>query len=217
MKLCKLLINAEIFDPNKTYLESDLIGYPTIAVFPDNEIPINYVDVTSVATWVASLSNLGMVNRDYGYMRDFAKAAFVPIWNTLTFEEKKILVKYYIYPETISAEEWATYYSNSENYLHWNYLAKETRDSVRLARLYAAFSKVSYDFTTNEVAAIYLISKPYCIDYWMANLPHLVLWISNGSLPALGIDFTSNGLAQRSGYTTAKRDALLDIIVNGNY
>ena len=175
----------------------------------NNNVNINYVQ-----GWEKLINKNG---KDYGYMRDYAKNYFVPSWSGLTFDDRKILIKYFIYPTDISLEEWNSYYSESVNFNNWQTLTQTTRDDVRLKRLYAAFARISYDCTTTQVAVIYLATKPYCIDYWMANLPHLILWITNGSFPALGIDFTTNGFAQMSGYSTDLKNKLLDILVNGNY
>lgn len=203
---------------NSKSITTTIDGIKDDAIFlvPDNySFTDNLTTDITLPNILQTFFNLNII--EYGVFRDSLKTIFIPLWETISFDEKKICVKHFCYPSDIGLEEWNSYYDDNENYYNWKELIKMSRDNVRLKRLFAAFEKLSYDFTQTQVAIIYMTSKPYCIDYWMANLPHLVLWITNGTLPALGIDFSLHGLAQQSGYTEAKRDALLDIIVNGNY
>lgn len=156
-------------------------------------------------------------NFDYGVFRDSLAANLVPNWNTLPFDERKNCVRDYRYPSNISDEEWHEYFTDAEHESNWNILTAKTRDKVRLPRLFAAFQKISYRLREDQVAVIYLATKELCYDYYYANLPHLLLWITNGSYPALGIDYTNNGFAQMDGYTESIRNELVDIFVNGNY
>jgi hypothetical protein len=153
---------------------------------------------------------------EYGVYRDQLKAQMVPIWGQLSFSIRQTCVKHYCYPVAITQTEWTTYYTDVEHENNWNVIVNKCRD-YRLTRLYAAFAKLSFACTTNQVAVIYLNTKAMCIDYYYGNMPHLVLWISNGTYPALGIDYSTTGFAQMGGYTTALRDQLIDIINNGNY
>ncbi len=184
-------------------------------------VPDNYNFSANTADDVTSIETLYMfytLNRyDYDVLRTTYKALYNPIWTGLTFEERQFLVKNYCYPTDITNEEWLAYYTDEEHFLNWKELLIITRDDARLLRLFAAFSRISYECTQAQVAVIYLTTRQYCIDYYYGNLPHLVLWISNGTYPALGIDFSSHGFMQMSGYSDGLRDRLLNIIVNGNY
>jgi len=172
------------------------------------------IDVTSYDT----LMYMHMDNQyDYGVFRDSISAILVPQWNTLSFEDRKNCVEHYRYPSDITDQEWYSYFTDEEHETNWNILTAKTRDKVRLLRLFAAFQKISYRMNESQVAVIYMVTKEFCYDYYYANLPHLLLWITNGSYPALGIDFTNNGFAQMNGYTESIRNELLNIFVNGNY
>lgn len=173
----------------------------------------NSTDVTSVRMLETFY---GASKIEYGVYRDSLKTLFVPNWVNLTFDEKKLCVKEFCYPSDITNEEWLTYYSFSEHESNWLPLVISCRE-YRQKRLFAAFTKLTYYCTVSQTAVIYMTVKTMCIDYYYGNLPHLVLWISNGSYPALGVDFTNSGFAQASGYTTQLRDSLLDIFINGNY
>jgi hypothetical protein len=153
---------------------------------------------------------------EYGVFRDSLVSIFIPIWNSLSFDSRKTCVKHYRYPANISQDEWNSYFSGSDQEMNWNDVCVKTRD-MRLTRLFAAFQKISYNLTTTQTALIYMTTKAYCVDYYYANLPHVIFWLQNGTYSPLGIDFTTNGFAQASGYSTALRDELLDILINGNY
>jgi hypothetical protein len=208
MKIAKL---------NTTPIQSDINDYI------DNyyEVPDTYDfsgnsadDVTSIETLMVFCE----INRyDYDVLRTTYKTLYNPIWSGLTFDDRQLLVKHYCYPPEITQDEWFTYYTDAEHYNNWNTLVIRTRDQSRLIRLFSAFARISYELTTAQTAVIYMTSKVYCIDYYYGNLPHLVLWISNGYYPALGIDFRAHGFAQMDGYSDGLRDRLLDIINNGNY
>jgi hypothetical protein len=183
-------------------------------------VPDNYDFVANLSIDVTSISALEVfVDRkeiEYGVFRDTINNIYVPNWATTSFSDKKLCVKHYKYPSSISQTEFDTYYTLSEHENNWNLIVSRSRD-YRMDRLYALFAKITYRCTSNQVVVIYLSTKAYCFDYYYANLPHLLLWISNGSYPALGIDFTTNGFAQSSGYTVDIKNELLDIILNGNY
>ena len=83
--------------------------------------------------------------------------------------------------------------------------------------MFAAFQKISYELTQAQVATIYMTTKMMLIDYYYANLPHILFWIQNGVYPPMGINFTTNGFQQMSGFSPTLEMQLLDILVNGNY
>jgi hypothetical protein len=182
---------------------------------PDNYdfIGNNAIDVTSPISLETFFENGGI---EYGVFRASLTNLFIPIWNSLSFDEKKVCVKHYKYPLEITQDEFNSYFSTADHENNWNSVTFKTREMVRMKRLFAAFSKISYALSSAQVAAIYLTVKPLCFDYYYANIPNLMCWISNSVSP-LGNDYTSAGFAQMSGYTTTLRDELLDILNNGNY
>lgn len=153
---------------------------------------------------------------EYGVFRDTLMLLFIPIWNDLQLDERRICIKYYKYPPSITQLEFDSYYTSTEHENNWNSITRTTRDRVRIKRLFAAFSKISFHLTQAQVATIYLVTKQLCVDYYYGNIPNLVCWVTNTVSP-LGPDYTSNGFAQMSGYSTSLRDEILDIIINGNY
>lgn len=183
-------------------------------------VPNNYdfdandaVDVTSPSA-LEVFTDAGLL--EYGVFRDTLAALFVPQWGTLSHDEKKICIKHFKYPANITQEEYASYYSGEQSEMNWNIITKKSRDLQRHNRLFAAFSKISYTLNTLQVANIYMVTKDLCFDYYYANIPNLIFWINNGVSP-LGQDYTNNGFQQCSGYSDELRDALLDILINGNY
>jgi hypothetical protein len=153
---------------------------------------------------------------DYISLRDYIKTNIVPNWTSLTFEDKKKITQLYCYPANITSEELLTYWTVDEQEAMWNEITIKTRNT-RQTRLFAAFQKISYELTELQVASIYLTTKQYCIDFWFAKLPTLINWISNLPNPISQENFTNNGFAQMSGYSTKLKNDLLDILVNGNY
>lgn len=170
-------------------------------------------DVTSVDTLLTMTNGRKF---DYGVFRDSLRDILVTDWGALMYEDRKKCVQHYRYPADISQGEWDTYFTEAEHERNWSILTARTR-AVRLSRLFAAFQKISYRLPETYVGMIYMTTKEMCYDYYYANLPHVILWLQNGSYPALGIDYTSNGFAQMPGYSVELMYELLDIFVNGNY
>src|SRR5574343_621732 len=206
MKIAKL-----ISTPIQTNNEGILNNY-----YP---VPDNYGFTSSSAEDVTTLNTLYIFYEykryDCGVYRDSLRDNLVQNWNSLSFDDRKECIRAYRYPSDITQSEWDTYFTEQEHEYNWNQVCVNTRESLRLPRLFAAFQKVSYRCTEVQTMLIYLQVKDLCYDYYYANLPHLLLWIQNGSYPALGIDYTNNGFAQMDGYTTTLRDELLDIFING--
>lgn len=182
---------------------------------PDNHVFSDDEDDVTTIESLRILSTVGVF--DYGVFRDSLSSNIVPNWADLTFDDKRNCAKHYRYPSDISQDEWLTYFTEVEHEANWNETVSRTRDDVRLQRLFAAFQKVSYRLTQGQVATVYMTTKNMCYDYYYANLPHLILWITNGAYPAMGINYTNNGFAQMSGYTQSLMLELVDIINNGNY
>jgi hypothetical protein len=165
-----------------------------------------------------SLETFMKVNQlEFGVFKASLTGNVVPNWANLTDDQKKKSVQYFKYPGNFQQSDIDAIFSSDEQKYNWGTLTVASRQNQRLPRLMAAFDYMSFNFTTLQVTMIYLSTKSYCIDYWLADAPHLMLWITNGTYAPLGIDFTNNGMAQIPGFNTGMRDALLNIFVNGNY
>jgi len=172
-----------------------------------------YDDVTNVSTWFNIVTNC---IKDYVYMRDFAKATFLPAWDTLSTPEKAKLVQHYIYPDTFTQEEIDVLFTAEEQLGNWEYLALKTKE-VRGIRWEELRKKISFDLSVYEGLLFYSDTKQWKGDYIDADLPYLELWFVNGIYPPLGIDFTTNGFAQKSYYSEYRKDLCVDVVTNGNY
>lgn len=179
----------------------------------------NYDFNANDATDVTSVSSLKLLLKSYRIdlikLRDSSKLYLLPDWNNLSDEDKKYLVSVYIYPITFTQGDIDLLFTETEQLNNWKNLVDITKQN-RDARWDYARQKISFYLTTLEILDLYTSTKSYKGDYEDANLPYLVLWITNGSYPAFGIDFTSNGFAQKTYYTVALRDLLVDILVSGN-
>ena len=171
------------------------------------------VDVTSFDTLQTFM---GAHAFDYQVFRDSLQNNLIPNWANILYTDRKRCVQHYKYPANISDDEYNSYFSPTDMEANWNMVCVNTR-TVRLERLFAAFQKISYVLTTTQVAMIYMTTKQMLIDYYYGNLPHVIFWIQNGAYPPLGINFTTNGFQQISGYSPQLEAELLDILVNGNY
>ena len=181
---------------------------------PDSHVFTSLEDeVTSVETLFV-LSSSGEF--DYGVFRDSLRDNMVPQWANMMYDDRKKCVQHYRYPADLDPGEFASYFSEADHEKNWGILAAKTR-ATRLQRLFAAFHKISYRMTETQVAIVYMTSKQMLVDYYYANLPHILFWVQNGSYPPLGIDYTTHGMAQMSGFTQSLMYEILDILVNGNY
>jgi hypothetical protein len=182
-------------------------------VVKDNHVFVNEDDVTSVDNLFVFNQN---GNFDYQIFRDSLATNMIPQWANMLFADRKKCVQHYKYPANLDPNEWGSYFSTSDHERNWNILTAKTR-ATRLQRLFAAFQKISYALTETQVALVYMTTKNYLIDYYYANLPHIFFWVQNGVYPPLGINFTTNGFQQMSGFSPQLEGQILDILVNGNY
>ena len=206
MKIAKKIIDTQ--QPDETY--NSFIARVAYPVKDDYDFINNAADdITSIAN-----SNIlfSVTIIDTVLHKDVLKG-FLPLWNSLSFDDKKYLVRFYVYPP---AEDLLQYYTEDELKMYWSELAALTK-TARKQRWEAARLKVSYYLTALESLQFYNDTKAYKGDYEDANIPYLTLWLSNGSYPALGIDFITNGFAQKSYYSIDKKNMLLDILNYGLY
>jgi hypothetical protein len=189
---------------------SNYFVVPDTYVFPGSP---EAVDVTSFDTLLI-FSNSHVF--DYQVFRQSLTTNLIPNWANLLYTDRMRCVQHYCYPTNISDDEFNGYFSATQMELNWDMVCVNTR-ATRLMRLFAAFQKISYMLTTMQVAVIYNTTKQMLVDYYYANLPSILFWIQNQAYPPLGLDFTSSGFQQQSGYSPQLEGMLLDILVNGNY
>jgi hypothetical protein len=175
--------------------------------------PQQHVDVTDVLTW-HKVSKF--CRHDYIKMRDFAIATFVPVWNSLSTEDQEILMRHFVYPDSYTQQDIDAVMSQQEQLEAWSDLEVSAK-SCREKRWESVRRKVSFFLTAVEGLDLYTTTKDYSLEYKDADTPNLICWATNASISAFGIDFTTNGFAQKPYYTEALRDMVVDILVNGNY
>jgi len=179
----------------------------------NHTLTIDEDDVTSVSTLLVFNQNNAF---DFGVFRDSLQNNVIPQWANILWEDRKKCVQYYKYPANLTPGEFESYFTPDEHQNNWNILTANVRETRR-QRLFAAFNKISYEISMNNVAIIYMTTKTMLMDYYYANLPHIIFWVQNGAYPPLGIDYTNNGFAQMPGYSVMLKNSILDIINNGNY
>lgn len=183
-------------------------------------VPDNYDFIANNSTDVTNALSLEILwldqHYDYIVLRDSLKLHVLPNFDTLSLEDKKILVKYYIYPVTYTQADIDALFTTEEQKVNWEILASVSK-IARKQRWEACRQKVSFTLSQLESLQFYNDTKGFKGDYEDANLPHLTLWLSNGSYPTLGIDYTLNGFAQKTYYSEERKNICLDILINGNY
>lgn len=184
------------------------------AVADDYDFEINN------ATEVTSVINLSLFwdkgFMDYIKFRTSIKKNILPIFYECSEADQKTMVSHFIYPDDFTQESIDVFFTDEEQKSNWQFLVATTMEG-RKARWEIARQKVSFELTELESLQFYYDVKRYKDDYLDANLPHLVLWLSSGAYPDLGIDFTETGFSSKPYYTDYRRDLVLDIFVNGNY
>lgn len=175
--------------------------------------PSVHIDATNVMSWHWTV---GTSIDDYNKMRDFARQVFVPQWDNLTDNEKTLLFIHFVYPTSVSKSELDALIPPHDQVAEWQVAATRAK-ACREKRWEMTRRKVSYYLTPQQSMDLYISLKDYSLDYKDANIPSLIHWIGNTEDPSLGIDFTTNGFAQKPYYTNQLRDLMLDILVNGNY
>lgn len=194
-----------------------LLLYPS---FPDNKSPIivvsdaenqpEYTDISTIKNWSMIGEFLG---KDYLYVRERIREILVPkTFEACNDDEKLIVCKLFL----ASPAQRSTVFTQEEEKKHWDDLASAAKAS-REKRWEAARRKVSFYLSPAEGLDLYTSTRDLSFDYKDASAASLVLWVTNESDPALGIDCTTSGFSQKPYYTTELRDLIVDILVNGNY
>lgn len=183
-------------------------------------VPDNYDFITNNATDATNALSLEILwldqHYDYIVLRDSLKLHILPNFDTLSLDEKKLLVKYYIYPITFTQTDIDALFTMEEQKINWEILAAISK-VARKQRWETCRQKVSFTLSVLESLQFYNDTKGFKGDYEDANLPNLILWLSNGLNNDLGIDYTTNGFAQKTYYTEERKNICLDILINGNY
>jgi hypothetical protein len=171
-------------------------------------------DATNISTWDYLITN-DKSSRDYNYLRDFAKAEFLPSWTSLTQDEKYILAKHLIYPASITQAEYDAIVPVGEQADNCAIVAKFTR-IARERRWETARSKMSVLPVADSID-MYLSTEDISDRYMKANFPHLINWINSTAYAPFGIDYTTTGFSSKVYYTENFKNILNNIIINGNY
>jgi hypothetical protein len=173
----------------------------------------NSIDVTSVFT----LKTFYDINQfDYIVFRDSCKANVITNWSGLSSDEQKELIKYYIYPPSVVQADIDAFYSADEQIVNWVVLADISKQA-RENRWEATRQKISFNLSQSATLALYEDTKSFKGDFIDANLPNLVLWLTSGTYPPLGIDYTTTGFSSKPYYSASIESMCIDILVNGNY
>lgn len=189
-----------------------------------NNIDPNYRIVESIDTSIeddaSTVENwnllIGRIKDDYIRMRDFAKGKFLADWANLDNSQKYSLLLRHVYPVNTPDQEIYSIISEEDFLSGWIDLAKKSKE-CRDNRWETARRKISFYLNESESLDMYNTTKNYSLEYKDANIPNLICWIKNSSVPSLGIDFTNNGFQQKSYYSSQLKDILVDIIEKGIY
>ncbi len=147
---------------------------------------------------------------DYLQYRKSLKDNRLPIWSSLSNEEKRELVKHNVAP---SNEDKLVYYTLEEQQQNYNIIV--TLEVIaRTNRWNQAMSTAAFDLMGNTLHQLmmYNDAKVYRYDYIEADLPHLVLWLTGGAYPPLNIDFSSNGYPTKSYFNSSTLNKVLQIL-----
>lgn len=160
----------------------------------------------------------GYLNGEYDYIkfRDKCKSILVPIFDTLSDEEKGLLIKYYIYPNTVSQETINSFYTEEEQKQNWNNLLIISK-RARQSRWTAAKGKVSFMLDVISTCDLFQAIEILFPRYIEASRPDLILWVMSSTYVPLGIDYSTTGFAQKTYYSEEIRDALYAILITGIY
>ena len=167
----------------------------------------NDIDVTDVY----SLFEFCKVNQiDYIQYRNYCKEYLLPNWDNLDKFNKKELVKHNI---CINNFEKLIYYTIEEQFKNYftiiNYEVNAREERWREAMITAGFM-IGNDQLKR--LSMYNDTKSFRGDYIEADLPNLILWLTNGTYPALGIDYSSIGFRSKFYYDANIENAVLEIL-----
>ena len=75
--------------------------------------------------------------------------------------------------------------------------------------------RIAFEVNQAEALSFYTDTKGFKGDYIDAGLPHLELWLTNGTYPALGIDYSTTGFANQPYFTPTMLQMCIDYLVSG--
>lgn len=182
------------------YLDNCYIG-----LVPRNE---NDIDVTNPFN-LYEFFRVGQI--DYIQYRKYLKQDVLPNWDSLSSIQKIEMVKHNVAPSQLEKDSFFSQAEQIDHYIKIVGLEVEARQ----ARWNEAMSRAAFYLLGNDLARLmmYNDSKIFRNDYIEADLPHLILWISDGSYPQLGIDFTSNGFGSKPYYNQSIKNAVLEVLL----
>lgn len=205
MKLAKKITDIQL--PSESY--NSFIRRVIYAVKDDYDFVTNQADDITTQQNALIAYRLNMI--DAILYKSILKQYFLPNWALLTTEEKRELISVLVYPAATDLRPFCTL----EEEIMWTREFGSITRSAREFRWDTARLKMIHGLTEMESLSFYTDTKPYKDDYLDANIPSLILWLSNGSYPPLGIDFTTNGFAQKSYYTLDRKNTCLDVLQHG--
>lgn len=205
MKLAKKTVDIQLPDESyNSYIRR--VAYP---VKDDYDFVAN--SATDITTQQNALIMYRLDKIDGILYKAILKQWFLPNWATLSVDEKRELIAVLVYPAATDLRPFCTL----EEEIMWTREFGSITKRARENRWESARIKMIHGLTEMDSLSFYVDTKPYKDDYVDANIPSLILWLSNGSYPALGIDFTANGFAQKTYYTIDRKNACLDVLQYG--
>ena len=164
-------------------------------------------DVTTVSS-LYEFFRVGQI--DYIQFRRYCKEYILPMWSSLTDQEKKELVKHNIAP---TAEDKLLYYTLEEQFTNYVTLV-DLEIKARRVRWEVAMKTAAFELLDNQLAQlqIYNDAKIFRDDYIEADLPLLLLWLTDSNSLQLGVDFTSNGFSSKPYYSEDTKLKVLQIL-----
>lgn len=207
MKLAKKISDTPL--PNEEY--NTFIARVAYGVKDDYDFSANLAENISTLQNSIIVFRLSVV--DAIFFRELLKTNVLPNWATISFDEQKQLVAYFIYP---TGTDLNLYYTPEEQYQLWQELAHITKSS-REARIEQMRSKVSYYITMIEACDFFNAVESLIPRYEQANRPDLQCFIQGTAYPPLGIDYTTNGFPSKTYFSVERQDLLLNILIYGLY
>ena len=181
-------------------------------------VPNDYDFGINEAKDVTNLESLKLFlkyNRlNYISFRDSCKVNLLPLWDELSDDDKKYLISRYIYPASLTQEDIDILFNGEQQLDNWGDLYDISYPS-RVQKWIAAKKKVSFMMNKLDVGDLFISVELLWGRYTEANRPDLICWVTNTAYPPLGIDYTTNGFAQKPYYSDAVKNAIVDIIING--
>jgi hypothetical protein len=168
---------------------------------------IGDVDVTCVFG-LKEFFRVGQI--DYLQYRKYLKDYLLPDWANLPLEDKVEMVNHNVAPTQEDKDALVSQEQQLMNYV--TIVEREVKS--RQARWDVSMAKAAFYLFGNDLGRLmmYNDAKVFRNDYIEADLPHLILWLTDGTYPALGIDFTNTGFGSKPYYSEVIKSTCLEIL-----